>query len=302
MDDSRKSLVFHAPAKINLYLKIIGRRPDGYHEIETLMQKVALYDEVELSFADKRGIHLCCQHADLPEDERNIAFRAAQLFLTHTGSKEQGIRIILRKHIPMAAGLGGGSSDAAAVLRGLNQLLAAGCSTQELAKMGLKLGADVPFFVHDVPAAWASGIGERLVPAEPLRSFKVLLVNPGIAVSTKWAYETFSQAAGRIALTSAREKFNISNFPDESGIPARQGFFRPKDMLNDLEAVTAAQHRVIGELKQRLLRAGAAGAMMSGSGSTVFGLFAAGTKAQAESCLRELQKEYEQAYLVEPLT
>jgi 4-diphosphocytidyl-2-C-methyl-D-erythritol kinase len=302
MDDSRKSLFFHAPAKINLYLKIIGRRPDGYHEIETLMQKVALYDEVELSFADEPGIHLCCQHADLPEDERNIAFRAAQLFVTHTGRNEQGIRIILRKHIPMAAGLGGGSSDAATVLRGLNQLLAAGCSTQELAEMGLKLGADVPFFVHDVPAAWASGIGERLVPAEPLRGFNVLLVNPGIAVSTKWAYETFSQAAGRIALTSAREKFNISNFPDESGIPVRQGFFRPKDMLNDLEAVTAAQHRVIGKLKQRLLRAGAAGAMMSGSGSTVFGLFAVGTEAQAASCLRELQKEYEQTYLVEPLT
>ncbi|MCW5199872.1 4-(cytidine 5'-diphospho)-2-C-methyl-D-erythritol kinase, partial [Desulfobulbus sp. F1] len=143
MDDSRKSLLFHAPAKINLYLKIIGRRPDGYHEIETLMQKVALYDEVELSFADEPGIHLCCQGAELPEDERNIAFRAAQLFVTHTSRNEQGIRIILRKHIPMAAGLGGGSSDAATVLRGLNQLLAAGCSTQELAEMGLKLGADI---------------------------------------------------------------------------------------------------------------------------------------------------------------
>lgn len=292
-----KTLVLKAPAKINLYLKIIGRRPDGYHELHTLMQKVALYDELELSLADEPGIHISCPGANLPEDEGNIVFRAAQLFLSRTDREGQRVQIVLRKHIPMAAGLGGGSSDAAAVLKGLNQLLSADCSIEELAEMGLKLGADVPFFVHDLPAAWASGIGEQLMPAEPLRGYTVLLVNPGIAVSTKWAYETFSQVAGRIALTAAGKQFNLSNFPAESD----SRIFQPEMLHNDLETVTAEKHSVIGRLKQRLLSAGAAGAMMSGSGSTVFGLFAAGTKAQGESCLRELQKEYGQAYLVESL-
>lgn len=266
------------------------------------MQKVALYDELELSLAATPGIHLSCPGVDLPEDEGNIVFRAAQLFLEQTSRNEQGLRIILRKHIPLAAGLGGGSSDAAAVLTGLNQLLGADCSTKELAAMGLRLGADVPFFVYDYPAAWAGGIGEQLEPAAPLRGFTVLLVNPGLAVSTKWAYETFSQIAGRIALTAAGKKFNLSNFSNESGLPLRRRAFLPADLLNDLESVTAEKHRVIGELKARLVAAGAAGAMMSGSGSTVFGLFAAGTEAQAESCLRELRQEYGQAYLVAPLT
>ncbi len=267
------------------------------------MQKVELHDELELSLADEPGIRLICQDADLPENEGNIVFRAARLFLNQTGKNGQGLHIILRKRIPLAAGLGGGSSDAAAVLTGLNQLTGAGRTTEELAAMGLRLGADVPFFVYDYPAAWSGGIGEQLEPAAPLRRFIVLLVNPGIAVSTKWAYETFSQTAGRIALTAAGKKFNLLNFSSESGLPLRrQQAFLPSDLLNDLEPVTAEKHSVIGELKARLLAAGAAGAMMSGSGSTVFGLFAAGTEAQAESCLRELRQEYGQAYLAAPLT
>ncbi len=301
MTAQKTPLALRAPAKINLYLKILGRRSDGYHELDTLMQKVTLYDELELSLVDEPGIHLSCLGADLPEDEGNIVFRAARLFLEQTG-KTDGVRILLRKRIPLAAGLGGGSSDAAAVLTGLNQLTGAGCTTEELAAMGLRLGADVPFFVHEHPAAWAGGIGEQLEPAEPLRGCTVLLVNPGIAVSTKWAYETFSQTAGRIALTAAGKKFNLSNFSNESGLPLRRRTFLPSDLLNDLERVTAEKHSVIDGLKTRLVAAGAAGAMMSGSGSTVFGLFVAGTEAQAESCLRELQQEYGQAYLVAPLT
>jgi 4-diphosphocytidyl-2-C-methyl-D-erythritol kinase len=167
--------------------------------------------------------------------------------------------------------------------------------------MGLKLGADVPFFVHELPAAWAGGIGERLKPAEPLRGFTILLVNPGIAVSTKWAYETFSRTAGKIALTAAEKKFSLSHFPAASDSLSCPRAFQPDMLHNDLEAVTAEKYSVIGALKQRLLAAGAAGAMMSGSGSTVFGLFAAGAKAEAEACLQELRKEYEQAYLAEPL-
>lgn len=289
------SLVVQAPAKINLYLKIIGRRPDGYHELVSLMQKVALYDELTLSLTAQTGISLSCPGmAALPVDERNIAFRAAQLFLTHIGRTGQGVRIVLYKHIPMAAGLGGGSSDAAAVLKGLNQLLATNCSTEELAAIAVRLGADVPFFVHDLPAAWATGIGERLQAAQPLCGYQVLLVTPGIVISTKWAYETF-------ALTAGTKKFNLFNFASESGNRLNHGLFRPEEMVNDLEGVSVAQHRVIGMLKHRLLQAGAAGAMMSGSGSTVFALFARDAEAQAEACQQELQVEYRQTYLVQPL-
>jgi 4-diphosphocytidyl-2-C-methyl-D-erythritol kinase len=292
-----KELALLAPAKINLYLKILGRRPDGYHDLYTLMQKVALYDELELTLTDVPGIRLLCPDSNLPEDEDNIVFRAAQLFLSKTGISAQGIQIVLRKRVPLAAGLGGGSSDAAAVLKGLNQLLQVSCTTEELAAMAIQLGADVPFFVYDLPAAWAGGIGERLEPAEPLRGVTVLLVNPGIAVSTKWAYETFSQAAGRIALTAAEKQFNLSIFSAESGSIPR--IFQPEMLHNDLEVVTAATYSQISVLKQRLLTAGAVGTMMSGSGSTVFGLFRDAVAAQA--CWHDLKREYGQTFLVEPL-
>jgi 4-diphosphocytidyl-2-C-methyl-D-erythritol kinase len=286
-------ITLHAPAKINLYLKILGRRPDGYHELETLMQKVALYDALELSLTDEPGISLSCPDADLPEDERNIAFRAARLFLSRTGRARQGVQIVLRKRIPTAAGLGGGSSDAAAVLKGLNQLLRTGFPAEELAAMGLQLGADVPLFIHDFPAAWATGIGERLEAAEPLRGCKALLVNPGIAVSTKWVYQQFSE---RIALTEAAAPFTLSS-------PLSRAWRHlPSELFNDFEAVTAARHSEISSLKKRLLAAGASKALMSGSGSTVFGLFADHAAEQAEQCCHELQKEYGQTFLVAPLT
>ena len=259
------------------------------------MQKVALYDELELSLTDAPEISLSCPGADLPADERNIAFRAARLFLTRSSKEKQGIQIILRKRIPMAAGLGGGSSDAAAVLKGLNQLFDAEFSVDELATMGLQLGADVPLFIYDFPAAWATGIGERLEAAEPLRGCKVLLVNPGIAVSTKEAYQTFAQVSERIALTDMAAPFTLSNPLSQ----ARRHL--PLELFNDVEAVTAARHSVISDLKSQLLAAGASGALMSGSGSTVFGLFADQAAEQAGKCCRILQKKYGQVYLVEPL-
>ncbi len=139
-----KKLSLRAPAKINLYLKILARRSDGYHELDTLMQKVSLYDEIELTLGGNPGVRIQCPGADLPEDDGNIAVRAAQLFLTRTGQRDQGVGIALKKNIPVAAGLGGGSSDAAAVLRGLNQLMNTACSIEELADMGVRIGADVP--------------------------------------------------------------------------------------------------------------------------------------------------------------
>ncbi len=263
------------------------------------MQKVALYDELELSIINGPGIVLSCPDTDLPEDERNIAFRAAQLFLSSIGKKEQGVRITLHKQIPMAAGLGGGSSDAAAVLKGLNQLFQANCSTEELAAIGLQLGADVPLFIYDYPAAWATGIGEQLKAVKPLCGFKALLVNPGIAVSTQWAYQTFSQTAERIKLTEGTTPFTLSNLLLQVEQPSSIRLLQ--ELYNDLEAVTAARYNVISTLKERLLVAGASGALMSGSGSTVFGLFANIKTEQAKQCCQELKKEYGQTYLVELL-
>lgn len=292
-------LCLAAPAKINLYLKITGRRPDGYHELNTLMQKLAFYDQLELTPVPESGIHLFCPGADLPEDERNIVHRAARLFLDQTGRVDQGIRIVLKKNIPVAAGLGGGSSDAATVLLGLDRLLATGSSRDELADMGLGLGADVPLFIHDMAAAWATGIGEKLEVAVPLSGYRVLLVNPGIGVSTKWAYETF-------ALTSGKNIFNLSCSQKEHSEIGRPAAFckrpiQPDELVNDLEAVTADKYSVISTIKQRLLAAGAVGAMMSGSGPTVFGLFSTDLYRQARQCSQKLKKEYDQVYLVDPL-
>lgn len=283
-----KSIRLHAPAKINLHLKILRKRPDGYHEIESLMQKVALYDTIDLALSKEPGIHLSCLGADLPEDSTNIAFRAAQLFLAQAGREEQGLEIRLHKQIPWAAGLGGGSSDAAAVLKGLNHLLELKYSVEDLAVLALHLGADVPFFVHDCAAAWATGIGEKLKAVQALRGFKIVLVHPGVAVSTQWAYETFSQQAARIFLTGTEEKCIISSFT--------QAAFTG---VNDLETVSREQYPVISELQEILRTQGAAQAMMSGSGSTVFGLFAC--EKQAELCRLKLKKTYKQVYLVNPL-
>jgi 4-diphosphocytidyl-2-C-methyl-D-erythritol kinase len=297
---AERQLCFDAPAKINLVLKITGRRPDGYHELKTLMQKLALFDRLKCTLFQKSGILLDCGQSGLPEDENNIVFRAASLFFEHTGRKNQGVRIILEKNIPVAAGLGGGSSDAAAVLLSLNQICETGCSVDELAAMGLQLGADVPLFIYDMPAAWATGVGEKLTPAIPLTDFLVVLANPGISVSTKWAYETF-------ALTSEEKIFNLYSSQKENqgnlsvaSLGSRP--FTPDELENDLEKVTAGKFSVINKIKQKMYAGGAAGAMMSGSGPTVFGLFSKECSNQAEECCRTLQQKFEQVYLVNPLT
>ncbi|MCF6187369.1 MAG: 4-(cytidine 5'-diphospho)-2-C-methyl-D-erythritol kinase, partial [Desulfobulbaceae bacterium] len=204
---SRKGIYIKAPAKINLYLRVIGRRPDGYHLLATLMQKLSLYDRLEIEKTAGCEVNLECPDSDLPVNDENIVLRAALLF--HSSLQDRlpdnfGVRIILRKKIPVAAGLGGGSSDAAAMLIGLDRLFRTGCSKQELARLGLQLGADVPFFIYDRPVAWATGIGEELTEAQGLEDGSVLLVNPGFPVSTKWVYEN-------LPLTLKQKDFNLTD-------------------------------------------------------------------------------------------
>lgn len=295
-----RSLTLTTPAKINLYLKIIGRRPDGYHELLTLMQKLALFDQLDISQKSSPGIRLSCPDSDLPEDEGNIVYRAVLLFCKQMGISNPGIRIELRKNIPLAAGLGGGSSDAAAVLLGLNRLFETELSSKELSCLAVVLGADVPLFVHDsMAAAWATGIGEHLEEIPSLTEYTILLVNPGIEVSTKWAFETF-------ALTAEEKKINLSYSQNEHVVndvfsALKKRPFQPDQLYNDLESVTGETFGEILNIKSQLLACGASGALMSGSGSTVFGLFEAQNIDKARQCYHDFEKVYDQVFLVEAL-
>lgn len=263
-------ITLKAPAKINLCLSIVGKRADGYHEIDTLMQKIALDDLIRLKRGGS-GIRLNCPGTDLPTDERNLVFRAALAFLQTTGLGSDGtaggIDIVLEKKIPIAAGLGGGSSDAASVLHGMNTLFAAGLSNEDLQELAKPLGADVPFFVYDKPAAWATGIGEKLVAAQSLGNYHIVLVNPGFPVSTAWAYKNF-------ALTSAGNTFILARGRRTDGDRADRRLAIPGGLYNDLEKVTIDRFPEIDSIKNTLQQDGAEGVLMSGSGPTVFGLFA----------------------------
>lgn len=251
-----------APAKINLTLHILGRRPDGYHELSTRMQKLDLSDEITLVLREKPGISLNCSAAGVPEDDSNLAWKAAEAFFRKVSpGGGYGVGIHLVKNIPVAAGLGGGSSDAGTILKGLNILFKAGLSEQQLVDMARPLGADVPFFATDYNAVLATGVGERMIGVDSLKDCRVILVNPGCSVSTRWAFENY-------ALTRVDKTFKKKSFQKNPADP-----FCLSELHNDLEKVTVRRYPVIYELKEKLAESGAVGVLMSGSGPTVFGIF-----------------------------
>ena len=262
-----------APAKINLYLEVCGRRPDGYHEVGMVMQRVSLYDRLKISLVSDPGVRVVCPGLSLEAGEENIAARAARRMLART-EPSVGVEIALDKHIPVAAGLGGGSSDAASVLLALNEMLGLGLSREGLCLEAVELGADVPFFLFE-QTAWATGIGERLerFPVEPSPWY--VLVNPGLPVSTAWVYRN-------MGLTRVQGVAKMPRFPrteeDLVGL-----------LHNDLERVTASRFPQIRDIKSGLVAHGAGGALMSGSGPTVFGVFFSQEKAEAaaENLARE---------------
>ncbi len=262
-----------APAKINLCLHVLGKRPDGYHDLTMLMQRISLYDRITLRLSAEPGVRVRCAGVSLKPDQENIAARAARGLLD-SADLHTGVDIEIDKQIPVAAGLGGGSSDAATVLMGLNEMLDLKLSSQALREQGVKLGADVPFFIFG-HAAWATGIGDVLQKVEDLPPVWYVLVNPGIAVSTAWAY-------GNLRLTSRRDDLKIPRF-------SRVVDSVTAVLHNDLEEVTVDQHPQIDEVKRRLTVLGAAGALMSGSGSTVFGVFAG--EVEAGAAAERLQQE-----------
>jgi len=278
--NSMNRIKLQAPAKINYLLEVLRKRPDNYHDLRMVMQRIALSDEIEISLSDTPGIRVYCDHADVPDGPANIAWRAADALLAMT-SNSAGIDIFIVKKIPMAAGLGGGSSDAATVLMGLNDLLNLKLTDEKLMSVGVKLGADVPFFIFK-KTALAEGIGDRLSAVEGLPPVWLVLVNPNIHVSTAWVYKN-------LQLTKKVDADKLLKFSD-----------RVEDVCsllsNDLESVTIGRFPVIREIKDALLANGAQGVLMSGSGPTVFGVFA--DEQLASVCQREISRNSEWYSLV----
>lgn len=255
-----------SPAKINLFLQVTGKRADGYHDLFSLMCCVSLCDTIQLQFGGKT-IEIDSTHPQIPLDGTNLAHQAAALFFKKLDT-DSGVKITIEKSIPVAAGLGGGSSNAASVLQGLNRHYNFPFSRNQLMSMGLRLGADVPFFLFEKPAL-ASGIGEQLEEYPDLTPYHVILIYPGFGVSTAEVFQNLN-----LGLTKCKKKIKKSTF-------RKIGYDASRHLCNDLEAVTASRYPVISSLKNQLLEHGALGALMSGSGPTVFGLFSEQDKAAA---------------------
>ena len=251
-----------ARAKINLSLDVLGKREDGYHDVRMIMQTINLYDAIEIKKIRPLKIMVQTNLCWLPTDERNLAYKATKLFLERT-KIEQGIFIRLDKRIPVAAGLAGGSSDAAAVLIGLNKLFSTRFTKQELMEMGKVLGADVPYCIMR-GTALAEGIGEQLTKLPSLPPCYVLIAKPPVSVSTGEVYKN-------LKLEKITRRPNTELLVD--AIERQDLRFVAKNMVNVLEEVTVAKYPIIQQLKEMMLEHGAIGAMMSGSGPTVFGIF-----------------------------
>ena len=265
-------------AKINLTLDITGRREDGYHLLRSVMQQIYPCDLVEVKKADSISLKLFCDnepgssHEVVPADRRNIAWKAAELILKEAGI-DSGVEITLKKSIPAAAGLAGGSTDAAAVLKGVNELYEIGYDTDKLCELGVKLGADVPFCIRG-GTAMAEGIGDKLTPLPTPDKAYILLVKPPIAVSTKEVYEAYDalEPSEREDKSGRLEKLLKEGKADPAGVCGC--------LMNVLADVTEAQHPMIKEIREKMTELGAEGALMSGSGPTVFGIFSDGEKAK----------------------
>lgn len=256
-----KEISVKALAKINLGLDVVRRREDGYHEVKMVMQTIHLFDRLEMK-KTAGGITMTTNLSFLPTNENNLVYKAAKLLMDEFQIKD-GIDVKLHKHIPVAAGMAGGSTDAAAVLYGMNRMFELGLSKEELMQRGVKIGADVPYCIMR-GTALAEGIGEKLTALSPMVKCPVLIAKPQISVSTKFVYENLKLDENTVHPDIDRLVEDIRQ-KDLAAITA--------DMGNVLETVTIPNYPVIAEIKEHMMMHGAAGAMMSGSGPTVFGLF-----------------------------
>jgi 4-diphosphocytidyl-2-C-methyl-D-erythritol kinase len=285
-----------APAKINFGLRVVGKRADGYHLLDTIMLPVSLYDDVRIdevsrlsgkSTKQEDRLTVTCDDPSVPSGENNLAYKAASLLLNRA-KIDPAVRISIRKRIPVGAGLGGGSTDAGATLVGLNRLFRLRYTSKQLEGLAYELGADVPFFIKAVPAR-ARGIGERLTVLKKVPRLWLIILYPNFAVSSAWVYRNFGAK-----LTKPMVNTSITFSLSDAG--------KLKKLLaNDLETVAMNRYPRIGLLKQELAREGAVGALMSGSGSSVFGVFQ--SRRSAADAFRRLRKEEGvQAFLVRVLS
>lgn len=256
-------------AKINLGLDVLGKREDGYHEVRMIMQTIRMYDQLDMRKSVEPGIHLTTNKKYIPVDENNLVWRAAKLMMDTCGIME-GVSIHLHKVIPVAAGMAGGSSDAAATLVGMNRLFHCGLSKEKLMELGVQIGADVPYCVLR-GTALAEGIGEKLTVLPPMPDCWILIGKPGISVSTKYVYTTLDLNTDTVhpdidGMKKALEDGNLY------GITERMG--------NVLQDVTISAYPEVERIKEQMKTLGAVNAMMSGSGPTVFGIFDNEEKAQ----------------------
>ncbi|MGN1097304.1 MAG: 4-(cytidine 5'-diphospho)-2-C-methyl-D-erythritol kinase [Clostridia bacterium] len=283
-----KKATYKSFAKINLTLDVLGKLENGYHEVKMVMQSVSLFDTITIETSDNKSIEVSSNLAFLPTGSENLAYKAAEMFYRETGI-EGGANISLNKHIPVGAGLAGGSSNCATVLKALNKLYDAGLSTRRLCQMGVELGADVPYCILG-GTRLAEGIGERLSPLPRMPYCHILLVKPAFSISTKAVYEKID---------------NCGDFrrPDTdlviSGLRKKSIETISRGMGNVLEEVSINDYPVLDEVKKQLMFYGARSAQMSGSGPTVFGIFT--DRKKAENAKKQLWGKYKTVYLCNPV-
>ena len=284
------SIVLKSYGKINLGLDVLRRREDGYHEVRMIMQTVGLYDVLTMEKLKEDEIKMSCNLSFLPTDERNLVYKAVKLIKDRYHIKD-GVKIDLNKRIPVAAGMAGGSSNCAAALKGMNELFNLGLSIEELCEIGVQLGADVPYCIWG-GTALSEGIGEKLSRVDAMPECYILIAKPGISVSTAFVYQNL-------------DLVNLSKHPDIDGMLR---CLEKKDLKgicdrleNVLETVTTKEYPIIEKVKKHLVKQGAMGALMSGSGPTIFAIFQ--DKKTADGALESLRsiKDIKQAYVVRPI-
>lgn len=273
-----KTLKLKSPGKVNLRLDVFNKRPDGYHEVRMLNSAISLYDDIQIDVIDRGVEILCANNPQVPLGEQNIVYAAAKEIMAYS-NKNVGVRIHIDKKIPVASGMGGGSSNAASVIAGINQLLKINLSKEKLINIGLRFGSDIPFFLYG-SAAIATGIGENLFKIKRLPHLPMVIVSPNLNVLTKNIYERY-------------EPNGHGDISQEVELPREYSTKKAviKMLHNDLESVTTKQHPVINDIKNLLLKTGALAAQMTGSGPTVFGIFA--DKEAAEKAQKRLVQKGE---------
>lgn len=275
------SITLKCPAKINLSLDILGKRDDGYHEISTIMQTISLEDEVKIKKSNEFSV--TSNREDIPLDDDNITLKAARLMFKEF-KIQGGISIHINKNIPVAAGLAGGSTDAAGIILGINKLFLLNASLEKMISIAENIGSDVPYFLEK-GTALCTGRGEVITQLNSLKDYYVLIAKPSIGISTKWVYDNLD-------LNKVEKRPNmdiILNAVKNNDIETIS-----KNLVNVLETVTVHNYKIIDDIKKTMMEYGALGSIMSGSGSTVFGIF---KDDSIENCYNHIKKEINEVYI-----